>query len=213
MYLILFGAPGVGKGTQAKILSSTLDLKHISTGDILRTEIASGSDFGIKAKALMDKGELVPDELIADVIRLAINDALNYNGFILDGFPRTVDQAKLLEKIVKELKIPAPALVILKGEDDIIVRRLSKRRQCANCGMIVNLSDLAHKEICPTCKAVDKFIVRKDDKEEVIINRLKVYRAETRPVVAYLEDKLKTFRIDALQPVAVVTQNIMQALK
>lgn len=213
MYTILFGAPGVGKGTQAKILASTLELKHISTGDILRTEIASGSEFGIKAKELMDRGELVPDELMVDVVVDAIKDALNYNGFILDGFPRTVDQAKLLEKMIKDLKIPAPALVILKGDDDIIVRRLSKRRQCTECGMIVNLSDLAHKKICPKCKAEEKFMVREDDKEEVILNRLKVYRANTRPVVAYLEDKLKTFRIDAIQPVAVVTQNIMQALR
>lgn len=213
MRLILFGAPGVGKGTQAKILATTLELKHISTGDILREAIKSGSELGQKAKILMDAGELVPDDIIAGIIRYALKDALNYNGFILDGFPRTVNQAKLLEEIVKELGIELPHIIILKAEDNIIVNRLSQRRQCANCGLIVNQSDLVDKETCPKCKTIDQFVIRMDDKKEVILNRLAVYRKNTRPIVEYFENKVKITRIDAVQPVDVVTEKIMKALR
>lgn len=213
MQLILFGAPGVGKGTQAKILSSTRELKHISTGDILRNEIKNGTEFGKKAKILMDKGELVPDELIIRIVRQSIEDASSWNGFILDGFPRTVNQAKLLEDICRELKLNFPPIVILKANDQIIVNRLSQRRQCSVCGMIVNQSDLVDKETCPKCKSENRFIIREDDKKEVILNRLKIYRENTRPVIEYLEDHVPVHRIDAVQPVDVVTQNIMQALK
>jgi adenylate kinase len=212
MQLILFGAPGVGKGTQAKILSSTRELKHISTGDILRAEISKGSELGKKAKGLMDKGELVPDELIIGVVKNLMKEAIAKNGFILDGFPRTVNQAKLLQEICAELNIDVPPIVILKANDEVIVNRLSQRRQCAKCGTIVNQSDLVDRETCPTCKEKDKFIIREDDKEEVILNRLRVYRENTRPVVKYLEDTVPVHRIDAIQSVDVVTQSIMWAL-
>ena len=212
MQLILFGAPGVGKGTQAKILSSTRELKHISTGDILRAEISKGSELGKKAKGLMDKGELVPDELIIGVVKNLMKEAIAKNGFILDGFPRTVNQARLLQEICAELNIDVPPIVILKANDEVIVNRLSQRRQCAKCGTIVNQSDSVDRETCPTCKEKDKFIIREDDKEEVILNRLRVYRENTRPVVKYLEDTVPVHRIDAIQSVDVVTQSIMWAL-
>ena len=212
MQLILFGAPGVGKGTQAKILTSTLGLKHISTGDIIRSEIKKRSEFGRISKELIDKGNLVPDKMMVDVIREAINEALNYKGFILDGFPRTKIQAVLLKELFNELNLPLPPLITLNARDEVIIKRLTQRRTCSNCGMIVNLNDLFDKDCCPSCYKINSFLIRDDDNETVIRHRLNVYREWTKPVIEYLQGEIKIFEIEATLSVDVVTHKIMSII-
>jgi len=212
MQIILFGPPGVGKGTQAKILSSQFNIPHISTGDILRDSVNRGTELGNKAKEIIESGELVPDDLMGGLVKETINN-LNYSkGFILDGFPRTIEQAKILENIFKELNISSPRVVVLKANDDIIVNRLASRRTCSNCGQIVNLNDIADKNICPNCGKEGTLVKRKDDDEKVIRNRLKVYGELTFPVLDYYKNKLDLIYINGTDPIDVIAKNISSAL-
>ncbi|CUS82590.1 Adenylate kinase, partial [Candidatus Kryptonium thompsonii] len=139
MRLIIFGPPGVGKGTQAQILSQKLNIPHISTGDMLREAVKNQTELGLKAKSFMDKGELVPDDVMIGIIKEVLSSERCKNGFILDGFPRTIAQAEALDKIFEELNIKLDYVISLEVDDDEIIKRLTNRRVCKNCGAVFNL--------------------------------------------------------------------------
>ena len=212
MQIVIFGPPGVGKGTQAKILSSKLNIPHISTGDILRDSVNRKTELGNKAKEIIENGELVPDDLMGKLVKETIINLNYFEGFILDGFPRTIEQVKILEIIFNELNISSPRVVVLKANDDIIVNRLTSRRTCSNCGQIVNLNDIADKNICPNCGKEGTLLKRKDDDERVIRNRLKVYGELTFPVLEFYKNKLDLIYINGTDPIEVISKNIFTAL-
>ena len=213
MRFILFGAPGVGKGTQAKILSTKLNIPHISTGDILRAAVKNKTPLGLQAKKTIDAGELVHDDIMLGIIRETLTDHKCDHGFILDGFPRTVTQAKELDVLLKELKIPDLYLIILKANPNEILKRLTNRRACKVCHNIFNYNDIRDLKKCPNCGAENSFYQRDDDKEEVIKKRLNIYTNSTRPLVKFFEEKNKVIRINALQPVEKVTEDILAVLE
>lgn len=208
MELILFGAPGVGKGTQAKILAEKNNLFHISTGDILREAVKNGTELGKAAKSIMDKGELVPDEIMAGIVKEALGSERAANGFILDGFPRTPEQARMLDKIFSELHFKNIKLVLVDADDSILIDRVSGRRVCTNCSYIVSMDIELPEEKCPSCGAVKSFIKRKDDDEEVVKRRLRIYHETTKPVLDYYADHMEIIHVDGTQPIDVVTLDI-----
>lgn len=210
--LIFFGAPGVGKGTQAKIVSAKLNIPHISTGDILRNAIKNKTELGMKAKILMDQGELVPDDIMVELVKDVLNDENSKNGFILDGFPRTLDQAKILQPIVDELFDGKLTVIILDAEDKIIIDRLSQRRVCNNCSNIVNLKFINDPNKCPKCGAVNSFIKRDDDDEEVIKNRMEIFHKTTEPVLEFYRGKAQNYTIDGTLSVEEISNEIMKVL-
>jgi len=213
MRIILFGAPGVGKGTQAKILSSKLNIPHISTGDILRSAIDKKTPLGIEAKRLMDKGELVPDTIMFGIIRGTLEEEQSKNGFILDGFPRTVAQAKELDKLLNELNISQKKIVAITANEDEIIKRLTNRRACKNCKQIFTLDEIKYSDVCPNCNAKDSFYQRSDDKEEVIKKRLEVFNSTTKPVLDYYNENDKVIYVDGIGKVEEISQSILQNLE
>ncbi|MFH1197592.1 MAG: adenylate kinase [bacterium] len=210
--LIIFGAPGVGKGTQAKIIAEKLNLFHISTGDILRRAVGNKTEMGMKAQSYMDKGELVPDEIMAGIIKDALNDKSAEHGFILDGFPRNVDQAELLDKTFAQTEISHPMVISLDADDEVIIGRLSQRRQCSSCSNIVSLALLEDKSKCPICGAENSFIKRRDDEEGVIRNRLRVFHEQTTPVLEFYKKKCDVIFVDGTAEIDVVTDSILKAI-
>lgn len=210
--LIFFGAPGVGKGTQAKIISKKLHIPHISTGDILRTAIRKESKLGLKAKSVMDKGELVPDDIMIELVEHMLKSNKCTVGFILDGFPRTLDQAKLFQPIVDEICTNELTLITLDADDEVIINRLTQRRMCSTCNNIVNLNFLADSKICPTCGSQDSFIKRIDDDADIIKNRLEIFHETTKPVLEYYEDKATIHHIDGTKTVEEITREILKTL-
>lgn len=183
--VVLLGAPGAGKGTQAKMLSRRLGVPHISTGDILRAAVAAGSDLGKQAKGYMDRGELVPDELIIAIARERLAEADCAPGFVLDGFPRTVAQAEALDEVMDDLGREALIVVNLTVDEDEIVRRLSGRRLCRGCDGIYHIDDPGVEDggPCPNCRG--ELYQRSDDRPEAIRERLAVYRRQTEPLIDY----------------------------
>lgn len=212
MRIILFGSPGVGKGTQAKILSNQLSIPHISTGDILREAVNNQTSLGMKAKEIMDAGELVPDEVMVGIIKDRLSNADCHKGFILDGFPRTIKQAEALNKLFLELHITDFFLISLEVNEDEIIRRLTNRRACKVCNNIFNYNDIEETDTCPTCGAVHSFYHRQDDHEDVIRKRLAVFQSTTKPVLEYFADKQNVIRIDALETIDNVTATIVKKL-
>ncbi|MBU0692065.1 adenylate kinase [bacterium] len=195
--VIMLGAVGVGKGTQAKKLVDSLKVPHISTGDILRAEVQAGTELGLKAKEIMDRGDLVSDDIIIDMVRnrLNLNDA--GRGAIFDGFPRTIPQAEALGALLKELGLPDPLVVSIELPDDVIIERLSSRRVCINCGATFNLKtdeQLIANHKCPT--GTPNVIHRDDDQPDTIKRRLEVYREKTAPLINYYKKQ------GALRPVS-----------
>jgi adenylate kinase len=213
MQIILFGAPGVGKGTQAKILSSKLNIPHISTGDILRQAVKEKTPLGLKAQQAMNKGELVSDDIMIGIIKDTLEQSRCKNGFILDGFPRTVIQANAIDKLFEDMKIHSYYVVTLMADENKLVKRLSNRRACKECKNIFTLSEIEGLSKCPVCKAENSFYLRDDDKEEVIKHRMQVFRKETQPVLKHYEAKKKVISIDAFGTVEEVTKRILSALK
>lgn len=212
MHIIIFGSPGVGKGTQAKILASKLSIAHISTGDILREAIKNKTELGLKAKAIVDNGELVPDDIMGGIIRDVLKQNRCKNGFILDGFPRTIAQANLLEIILAELGLSKKYLIKLDADDKIIISRITNRMVCNICGNILVKTEMKENSVCPVCKSKDSYAKRKDDDEEVIKRRLKVYHETTAPVFNFYKDKASIIEIDGTQSIEDVTKNILKQL-
>ncbi len=196
--LLLIGPPGAGKGTQATIISKKYSIPQISTGDMLRQEVKSATDLGIKAKSYMDKGGLVPDSLVISMLEKRLKEKDASNGFILDGFPRTVAQADALDNKFKELKIDKFIVIELKVNEESIIKRLSARRVCNSCGKIFNLITEPPKKdgVCDDCNG--SLYQRDDDKEATIRERFKVYNSKTAPLIDYYAKKgmLKTVTAD-----------------
>ena len=185
MRLILFGPPGVGKGTQAKLLSAKLSIPHISTGDMLREAANEQTELGKKAKAIMDTGHLVSDDIMIGIIRDVMQSPKCRNGFILDGFPRTLPQAKALLSVLSELHLKLDVVINMEIDDEEVVQRLSKRLTCKGCGTIYNLNidRLPDTAKCPKCGG--SLYQREDDKPETVRKRLRVYSDSTSPVKEY----------------------------
>ncbi len=213
MRLILFGAPGVGKGTQAKVLASRLNIPHISTGDILREAVKEKTALGIKAQEIMSRGELVSDEIMIGIINETLNQPRCKNGFILDGFPRTLPQAKELEKLLAELKLENIFYVNLTANSDEIIKRLTNRRACKVCQSIFTLNEIENKIKCPVCNSEGSFYQRDDDQEIVIRNRLEVFDKTTRPVLDYYERKGILVTVDGLGAIDDVTAHILTSIE
>ena len=196
--LLLIGPPGAGKGTQATIISKKYGIPQIATGDMLRQEVKSATDLGTKAKAFMDKGELVPDSLVISMLEKRLKEKDASKGFILDGFPRTVAQADALDGKFKELKIDKFVVIELKVDEESIIQRLSARRVCNSCGKIFNLMTEPPKKdgTCDDCNG--SLYQRDDDKEVTIRERFKVYNSKTAPLIEYYAKKgmLKTVTAD-----------------
>jgi len=191
--LILFGPPGSGKGTQAGLLRQRLGLAHISTGEMLRARVASGDSLGKQVAAIMQSGELVPDEMVNRLVEDRIQHADAVRGFILDGYPRTGGQAKLLDCLLKTRGIRSE-VIHLKVDYNEVIARLSARRQCAKCGALQGslskgvLSNDSSGELCGSCGS--KMEIREDDRPDVVIQRLKAYEIQTRPVLDFLQEAL-----------------------
>ncbi|MCM8807254.1 MAG: adenylate kinase [Candidatus Omnitrophica bacterium] len=188
--LILLGPPGVGKGTVGEKLSGILKIPLISTGDLLREHIKKKTELGLKAKEYMENGYLVPDDIVVSVLVERIREDDCKNGFILDGFPRNINQAEILENFINKENVK---VIYLTADDEFLVNRLSNRRICENCGAIYHLINIPPKVngICDKCGG--KLVQREDDKEDVVRNRLKVYHSVTSPLLDYYRNRRKFF--------------------
>ncbi|WP_337872746.1 adenylate kinase [Ignavibacterium sp.] len=213
MQIILFGSPGVGKGTQAKLLSEQFNIPHISTGDILRKAVQDRTELGIKAAEIMNRGELVPDDIMIGIIKDVLKSDRCKNGFILDGFPRTTVQAEALDRLFSELNLNDVILVHITADEEEIIKRLNGRRACKVCGSIFTLSEIEGLSECPKCGAKDSFYLRDDDKEDVIRKRLKIYETNTKPVLGYYEAKGKVVTIDGFGSIEEVNKDLTEVLK
>jgi len=211
MRVILLGPPGCGKGTQAEIICNNFEIPHISTGDILRDNVKRGTEIGSRAKSFMDLGSLVPDEIIIGMIKDRFSEDDCKNGFLLDGFPRTIAQAEALDKLLKKMKIHLDYIINIDVPDENIINRISKRLSCSNCGDVYNLMFKKPKKemVCDSCGF--KLHQRDDDKEEVIRNRLEVYRKQTAPLIQYYNKKI--MNVDGQQSINEVTKDILKILK
>ncbi len=207
--LVFLGPPGAGKGTQAKMLSQELGLIHISTGDILRSAVEKRTPLGVKAKEYMDRGELVPDDLIIALIEEVLPQQ---GGFVLDGFPRTVAQAKALDRLLDRKGMNLSAVILFDVPDDAVVERLSGRRICPRCGAVYHIryNPPREDEICDRCGA--KLIQREDDREEVIRKRLSVYREQTAPLVEYYSERDILVKLDASRPIEEIHRRLLEIL-
>lgn len=189
MKVIMLGAPGAGKGTQAKRIADKYGVPHISTGDIFRANMKNGTELGMEAKKYMDAGQLVPDELTVKILldRVAQDDCKN--GYVLDGFPRTIPQAEVLDKALAELGDHVDYAIDVDVPDENIVRRMSGRRACTGCGATYHIEHVPPKAegICDRCG--ETLVLRDDDKPETVQNRLKVYHDQTQPLISYYTNK------------------------
>ena len=212
MKIIMLGAPGAGKGTQAKLIAEKYSIPHISTGDIFRANIKNGTELGAKAKEYMDKGLLVPDELVVDLVmdRFKADDCKN--GYILDGFPRTIPQAEALDKALTAAGDSVDYAINVEVPDENIVRRMSGRRACVGCGatyhIVYNPTKVENK--CDACGA--ELILRDDDKPETVLNRLNVYREQTQPLINFYEGKGILKEVDGTKDMKEVFADIIAIL-
>jgi adenylate kinase len=197
MRIVLLGAPGSGKGTQAKKLMTDRNIPHISTGDMLREAAAEGTRFGQKAKSIIDVGNLVSDDIMLGIIseRLGRPDASD--GFILDGFPRTETQAIDLEELLDQLGKPLNAAVLMDVDTDVLMKRLTGRRTCSVTGKLLNVYFSSQEELDECTKAGGELQQREDDREEIIANRLNVYRSRTEPLIKFYRDRKQLVIVDA----------------
>lgn len=208
MKIVMLGAPGAGKGTQAKRIAAKFSIPHISTGDIFRANIKNNTPLGAKAKSYMDKGELVPDELVIELImdRFAQDDCVN--GYVLDGFPRTIPQAEELDKALKSVNDNLDYAIDVEVPDDNIINRMSGRRACVNCGATYHIVHNPPKveNVCDTCNG--ELILRDDDKPETVKNRLDVYHSQTEPLLKYYTEKGILYTVDGTQDMDTVFDSI-----
>ncbi|MEG0178914.1 MAG: adenylate kinase [Oscillospiraceae bacterium] len=209
MKLILLGAPGAGKGTQAEIVCDKFNIPAISTGNIIREAVKNNTEMGVKAKGYIDSGALVPDDVIIQIIKERLSSDDCKNGFILDGVPRTVAQAQALET----LGIEIDKVVDIEVSDEVIMQRLSGRRVCSLCGASYHTihKPSAMPEICDRCKGT--LIIRKDDEPATILERLRVYHELTEPLVDYYTAKGKLVKVQGQAEVEATTQHLLSALE
>lgn len=212
MKLILLGAPGAGKGTQAKLIANHFGIPHISTGDIFRANIKNGTELGIKAKEYMDKGALVPDELTVDLVLDTLSSPECSGGYVLDGFPRTINQAEALDAALAKKGDAIDSVIDIEVDDEAIIERMSGRRVCPACGAsfhVVNIPP-AKEGICDACGA--QLIIRKDDEPETVKARLATYHKQTQPLIGYYTERGKNVRIDGMQDMGSVFDQIKEKL-
>ncbi|MBR1779482.1 MAG: adenylate kinase [Clostridia bacterium] len=209
MNIILLGAPGSGKGTQAEFIEKHLSIKSISTGNIIRAELKSGTQLGELAKSYIDKGLLLPDEVVIDIVKEAIKGKDYQNGFILDGFPRTIPQAEALDR----LGIKIDKVIDIEVDDEAIINRISGRRVCAVCGATYHLVNKKPKvdNVCDKCK--NTLIQRKDDEIETVRDRLKIYHEQTEPLIKYYKSKGKLVKINGNNSVENTTKLVLESLE
>lgn len=214
MNLILLGPPGAGKGTQAKILEERHGLKQLSTGDMLRAAIAAGTEIGLKAKAIMDRGDLVSDDVIISIVSERMDKPDITAGVTFDGFPRTTAQAEALDKMLAGRKQKLDAVIEMKADDDALVERISGRYTCATCGKGYH-EKFAPTKLADTCDACGghEFTRRPDDNAKTVRDRLQVYNTQTAPLVAYYGSKGNLHVIDGMADIALVTGAIDAVLK
>ena len=210
MNRVILGMPGAGKGTQSAFISNFFDIPHISTGDMLRQAIHEKTKIGLDAEAYIKAGHFVPDDVILEIIseRLAEEDCKK--GFLLDGFPRNLVQAEKLDVMLKNHNLKIDHAINLSLEQSEVINRLTSRRVCKKCASVYNVKNF-NSDICPKCGG--QIIIRDDDKEEVIINRLKVYREQTEPLVKYFSDKNILFEVDASVAIEDVWNEIKKILE
>lgn len=213
MRIILVGPPGAGKGTQAERLVARYGIAHISTGDILRANVKNNTELGQAAKGYMDSGQLVPDELIIAMMRDRLQESDCADGFILDGFPRTVPQAIALDELLKDLSITLDGVLLMMVSDDVVVQRLCGRRVCRGCGKIfhVEFKPSAQADQCDSCSG--ELFQRDDDKEAVIRQRLAVYHDQTAPLISHYERAGLLCPIDAQASGDAVLEAVEAALE
>ncbi|MDF1524762.1 MAG: adenylate kinase [bacterium] len=211
MDFILLGPPGAGKGTQAKLMVDKWNIPQVSTGDILRAAVREGTTLGVEARGFMDKGELVPDRVVIGIIaeRLKEDDAVN--GFILDGFPRTIPQAEALQQILDGLDRAIDHVISIEVEDEELVTRLTGRRMCKECGesFHVVFNPSSREGICDRCSG--ELYQRDDDKEETIRQRLAVYSAQTQPLISHYEKQGKLRRIPGTGSIENIFSRVLEA--
>jgi adenylate kinase len=211
MRIILFGPPGVGKGTQAKLLAEEFAIPHISTGDLLRAAVKNKTPLGLKAQEYMDAGNLVPDEIMIALIEEVLSSRKARKGFILDGFPRTVAQAKALDALFERMNISLDRVISLRVEHDEVIRRLAARRMCRQCGRIYNLQQLEDGgSKCQDCGG--ELYQRDDDKPETSRHRLEVYLRETKPLKDFYRRSGRFTQIDGMQDIPVVHKALLDLL-
>lgn len=212
MNLMLFGAPGAGKGTQAKFLIEKFAIPQISTGDILRAAISEGTEMGMEAKNFIEAGKLVPDSTIIGIIKDRLAEEDCKKGFILDGFPRTLAQAEALEELMKDMKISLDKVISLNVPDELITDRITGRRMCKDCGASfhVEFNPSKEEEKCDYCGG--ELYIRKDDTAETVISRLEAYHAQTAPLFAFYSERGIMAEVDGTQDVSKVTEDMFALL-
>ncbi len=212
--VVLMGPPGAGKGTQAKRLVEKFGMIHLSSGDILRAERTGGSELGEKLKKYMDAGELVPDEIVVDIMAGAIAKQDTEKGLLLDGFPRTVAQARALDEQLEKMGLPLGAVLIIAADESLLVDRITGRRSCPKCGAVYHVKNIppAKEGVCDACGS--ELAQRADDTEEVVRQRLDAYRKQTEPVIDYYTaDGRKIITLDGGSPLEEVAQQAAEALR
>ncbi len=214
MRLVFLGAPGSGKGTQADILKEKRGLIKLSTGDLLRGEIDKGSGLGKKAEAYMNEGKLVPDEIMIDILENKVTEfEAEGKGYILDGFPRTLPQAEALDVMLKRKKAPLDAAILIDVPEDELIRRLTSRWTCRNCGATPSFPDGKPEDaVCPNCGSKDLY-QREDDKRETILKRFEVYRKNTYPLIDYYEKQGLLHRVSGRGDIQDVTHRLETVLE
>ncbi|HOZ98744.1 adenylate kinase [Mesotoga prima] len=214
MNIILMGPPGAGKGTQAKRIAQIFKIPHISTGDMLREAVAAGNDLGLKVKEIMDKGLLVPDDLMIDLVRERLSREDTRNGFILDGFPRTVEQAAALDEMLEDLGRKIDVALLVNADEEEVVKRISSRRVCPECGKVYNLLTIRPKVEGRCDNDGAELIQRDDDMPETVRARYRVYLEKTEPVIQYYSSNKSQFlEVDGTGEIDVVTDKIVEHLE
>ncbi len=213
MNIILFGPPGVGKGTQAKLIANEFNIPHISTGDILRNAIANETPIGLKAKSIMERGELVTDNVMIEIIKDTLSNPICKNGFIIDGFPRTIPQAKGLENLLSEINTKISFVINFEINEIEIIKRLQNRLSCIKCGSVFNsiIDSLNISSNCPKCNS--QLVHRNDDESDTVKKRIQIYNASTSPLKNFYLEKKLLVSINGVGEIQKIFDNVIEKIK